>query len=172
MKQWSLGIVMINQSISCGHGLLKALQTLKTSSTMFKFINSVVWYSMPPGDRLPVIDTINGTEYWHLLSSLYIFCVKFDKLVKLVTLDGFWKKLGLAHHPSVPTPPWLGSWPYTISPFSTYSLIEISKFANNMKKLFLVFFFRRPDPDKIHTVCDTIVKLTAVIFISKYIWQV
>lgn len=78
-----------DQSISCGHGLLKALQPLKTSSTMFKFTNSAVWYSMPPGDGLSVTDTTNGTENWYLLSKLYIFCVKFDKLVKLVTLDGF-----------------------------------------------------------------------------------
>lgn len=78
-----------DQSISCGHGLLKALQPLKTSSTMFKFVNSVVWYSMPPGDSLPVTDTINGTENWHLLSQLYICFPKFDNLVKLVTIDGF-----------------------------------------------------------------------------------
>lgn len=75
-----------DQSISCGHGLLKALQPVKTSSTMFKFVNRVVCYNMPPGDRLPVTYTINGTENWNQISKLYKFCPKFDKLV---ILDGF-----------------------------------------------------------------------------------
>lgn len=100
-----------DQSVSCGHGLLKGLQPLQTNSTMFKFVNSVVRYSMPPGDRLPVTDTINSTENWQLLSKFNIFCPKFDKLVKLVKLDGFLKTLGLTYHPSVQTQPRLGLWP-------------------------------------------------------------